>query len=133
MSIDAQTVSMRHTVLLVDDDERVRSALARILHWISAWQVIGEAADGATALTLAAALLPTLILLDLSLPDVDGLRLISELQAALPGTLIVVLTAEDSPVIRDQALALGIRGYLLKSTPPDQLLDQLRTLLTTGL
>ncbi|HWQ15365.1 MAG TPA: response regulator [Roseiflexaceae bacterium] len=127
MADPAQPAS-RRTALVVDDDERVRTTLTRILRWLGAWDEIGAAADSAEALERAAALRPRLVLIDLWLPDGRGLDLIPALRAATPPPRIVVLTAEEDPELREQALASGADSYLLKTTPADALIAALRAL-----
>ena len=122
----------RRAALIVDDDERVRSTLARILRWLGAWQRLETAADGAEALALAAELRPDLVLVDLWLPDGMGLDLLPALRALAPGCHIVVITAEEAPELHARALAAGADGYLLKTMPPDALLAALRALAAGG-
>jgi DNA-binding NarL/FixJ family response regulator len=122
----------RHTVLLVDDDARVRYTLTLLLRWSGAWQVIGEAEDGATALDLAGTRDPDLVLLDLWLPDGDGLSLLPRLRALHPPPLVVLLTAEPADGMRERALVLGAAAYLAKTMPPDELLAALQTLFDRG-
>jgi DNA-binding NarL/FixJ family response regulator len=125
---DPAQLAGHRTALIVDDDERVRTTLTRILRWLGAWDEIGTAADGAEALQLASALRPQLILIDLWLPDGRGLDLIPALRATDPPPRIVVLTAEEAPELREQALAGGADSYLLKTTPADALIAALRAL-----
>jgi DNA-binding NarL/FixJ family response regulator len=125
---DTQRPAARRAALIVDDDERVRSTLTRILRWLGAWQELEAAADGAEGLALAARLRPDLVLIDLWLPDGHGLDLLPALRAIVPAAHIVVITAEEAPELRARALADGADGYLLKTMPPDALLAELRAL-----
>ena len=118
----------RRVALVVDDDERVRGTLVRILRWFGNWSEIGAAADGAEGLALARRLQPSMVLIDLWLPDGPGLDLIPTLRSLDPPPNVVVLTAEEAPELREQALAVGAAGYLLKTMPPDDLLAALRAL-----
>jgi DNA-binding NarL/FixJ family response regulator len=120
----------RRTILLVDDDARVRSSLVQLLRWSGRWNVIGEAEDGATALDLAAARRPDLVLLDMWMPDGDGLSLLPRLCALSPAPLVVMLTAELEDVIRDQALTLGAAACFSKMMPPDELLEALQVMIS---
>jgi DNA-binding NarL/FixJ family response regulator len=126
------TRPVRRSILLVDDDPRVRSSLALLLRWSGDWEVVGEAENGAAALDLAAAHQPNLILLDLSMPDGDGLSLLPRLCALFPRTLVVMLTAEPAELIHEQALTLGAAGYLSKMMPPDDLLAALRAMISAS-
>jgi DNA-binding NarL/FixJ family response regulator len=120
--------SARRSILLVDDDPRVRSSLALLLRWSGDWEVVGQAADDATALDLAAARKPDLILVDLRLRDGDGLSLLPRLCALCPRPLVVMLTAEPADVIGEQARTLGAAGCLSKMMPPDELLAALQAI-----
>jgi len=118
----------RRSILLVDDDPRVRSSLALLLRWSGDWEVIGQAEDGATALDLATTRKPDLVLVDLRLRDSDGLSLLPRLCALCPRPLVVMLTAEPADVIGEQARALGAADCLSKMMPPDELLAALQAI-----
>lgn len=129
MSNESQAdLPQRRTVLIVEDEEHVRRTLTLFLHWTGEWEVVGETMYGATAIALAHALRPELILLDLWLPDGNALKLIPTFQALAPTPRIVILTADDTESMEQQARLLGVDGYLLKTTPPDELLTMLRTI-----
>jgi DNA-binding NarL/FixJ family response regulator len=132
MNDHSQTIRpTRRTVLLVDDDPRVRSSLALLLRWSGPWQVIGEAANSASALELAAMRKPDLILLDMWMPDGDGLSLLPRLCALFPRPLVVMLTAEPADVVCEQALTLGAADCLSKMMPTDELLAALQTIISS--
>ena len=118
--------SRGHSVLLVDDDERVRRALARLLTWVG-WQVVGEAADELGALQCAERMHPDLVLLDLWLPH-SSFGLLQQLQHVTPTPRVLILTVETDAAFRQQAYALGASGYVPKTTPPLDLLALLRQL-----
>ena len=120
------TANGRHTILLVDDDARVRQSITWLLRWAGDWEVIGEAQDGDSALALAAALRPDLVLLDRWLADGDGLQLLPQLRALDRSPRVAILTAD--PTAAGQALASGAAICLDKMTPPLELLAALRTL-----
>ncbi|MCG8348155.1 MAG: response regulator transcription factor [Chloroflexales bacterium] len=124
-----QTKTTRlHTVLLVDDDERVSRTLTILLRLSKEWEVVGTAKDETSALAMAAALCPDLILLDLWLPKGNSLGLIPYLRALYPTPLVVILTADPAESLREQALAMGVDGYLDKTMGPDRLLSELHAL-----
>lgn len=116
----------RRTILLVDDDARIRQTLTLLLRWAGDWDVVGEAAAGALALDLAAVRHPDLVLLDRWLADGDGLGVIPRLRAIVPPPLVVMLSGDGDAAIRRQALALGAAGWLEKTTSPLDLLQLLR-------
>ncbi len=116
---------MAERILLVDDHPLTRSALAGLLTQ-HGFDVVGEAADGEEAVEAAARLEPDLILLDLSMPGLDGLSALPRLRAAAPHCEVVVLTASGTEENLLGAIRGGAAGYLLKSEPPERIVDFLR-------
>jgi DNA-binding NarL/FixJ family response regulator len=109
-------------VLLADDHDVVRRGLTALLDGASGFAVVGAASDGEEAVTLAAAHEPDVVLMDLSMPGVDGIEATRRLMAARPDARVVVLTSfSDRERILD-ALDAGAVGYLLKDAEPDELL-----------
>lgn len=114
------------TILLVDDHQLVRAGLAVLLNSADDLEVVGQAADGPQALELAADLAPDVVLMDLSMPVMDGVEATRRLLAAQPETKVVVLTSfSDQPRVAD-ALAAGAIGYLLKDCEPRDLMAAVR-------
>jgi DNA-binding NarL/FixJ family response regulator len=116
---------MAERILVVDDHPLTRDALAALLTQ-GGFEVVGEAADGYEALELAHALQPDLVLLDLSMPGLDGLGVLPRLRAAAPSCEVVVLTASGTEENLLAAIRGGAAGYLLKSEPPERIVDFLR-------
>ena len=116
---------MPETILIVDDHPLTRSALAALLgqHGFS---VVGEAADGEAAIEQARELRPDLVLLDLSMPGMNGLEALPRLREAAPTAEVVVLTASGTEENLLGAIRGGAAGYLLKSEPPERLVEFLR-------
>jgi DNA-binding NarL/FixJ family response regulator len=112
-------------ILLVDDHPLTRSALSGLLVQ-HGFDVVGEAEDGAEAVVCAHELQPDLILLDLSMPGVDGLTALPRLRDAAPGCEVVVLTASGTEENLLGAIRGGAAGYLLKSEPPERIVGFLR-------
>ena len=112
-------------ILLVDDHPITRGALAALLtqHDLS---VVGEASDGEEAIELARRLQPQLVLLDLSMPGLDGLQALPRLRQAAPDAEVVVLTASGTEENLLAAIRGGAAGYLLKSEPPERIVQFLR-------
>jgi DNA-binding NarL/FixJ family response regulator len=110
-------------VLLADDEAMIRTGLRMVLEAESDLEVVGEAGDGAQAVTAAATLRPDVILMDVRMPRLDGLAATQQILAADSTVKVVVLTTfnEDS-YVRD-ALRLGASGFLLKVAPPERLVD----------
>jgi DNA-binding NarL/FixJ family response regulator len=112
-------------ILIVDDHPVTREALAALLQQ-SGFAVVGQAADGETAIERATELAPELILLDLSLPGMNGLEALPRLRAAAPLAEVVVLTASGTEENLLGAIRGGAAGYLLKSEPPERIVEFLR-------
>ncbi|MCC6497985.1 MAG: response regulator transcription factor [Propionibacteriaceae bacterium] len=114
------------TVLLVDDHAMVRAGLAALIDATADLRIVGQARDGAEAVELAAAALPDVVLMDLSMPVMDGIEATRSVLVVAPQTKVVVLTSfSDAGRVTD-ALAAGAIGYLLKDSEPEQLLAGVR-------
>ncbi|CAI9408057.1 response regulator [Nocardioides sp. T2.26MG-1] len=119
-------------VLLVDDEALVRAGLRMILSTAPDLAVVGEAEDGIGALERTRELTPDVVLLDIRMPAMDGLRAL-ELMRALPDPPhVIVLTTFDADDHVYDALASGAAGFLLKDTPPRALIQAIRTTVTGG-
>src|SRR5438876_9616560 len=116
---------MAERILLVDDHPLTRSALAGLLAQ-HGFDVVGEAADGEEAIECAGRLRPDLVLLDLSMPGLDGLSALPRLREAAPDCEVVVLTASGTEENLLGAIRAGAAGYLLKSEPPARIVEFLR-------
>ena len=112
-------------VLIVDDHPLTRDALATLLAG-NDFDVVGQASDGQEAIDVAAKLRPQLVLLDLSMPGLDGLSALPGLRAAVPDAEVIVLTASGTEDNLLAAIRAGAAGYLLKSEPPDRIVSFLR-------
>ena len=102
-------------ILIVDDEKAVRTALGRLLATRKEWQVVGEAADGAEAVGKARELRPDIIIMDITMPDMNGLEAMPEIKKALPAAEVLIFTQHDSTQMVRQAQIAGASGYLLKS------------------
>jgi DNA-binding NarL/FixJ family response regulator len=112
-------------ILIVDDHPLTRSALSALLKQHD-FDVVGEASDGEHAIERARELNPDLILLDLSMPGMNGLEALPKLREAAPGSEVVVLTASGTEDNLLGAIRGGAAGYLLKSEPPERIVEFLR-------
>jgi DNA-binding NarL/FixJ family response regulator len=109
------------SVLLVDDHALVRAGLAAILEASGSVRVVGQCADGAEAAAAVASLEPDVVLMDLSMPGMDGVTATREVLAARPGTPVVILTSfSEQPRVRG-AIDAGASGFLLKDSEPEAL------------
>jgi len=113
-------------LLIADDHPVVRDGLSGMFSGEDGFEVIGEAANGAQAVTLACALEPDVILMDLRMPEMDGVAAIAELARRKVAARVLVLTTydTDSDVVR--AVEAGATGYLLKDSPREDLLRAVR-------
>ncbi len=114
------------TVLIADDHRLVRSGLATLLTAVDDIEVVGEAADGQQAVELAVSTQPAVVLMDLSMPVLDGVMATSSLAARLPQTKVVVLTSFSDRQRVGNALRAGAVGYLLKDCTPEELVAAVR-------
>ncbi len=105
-------------VLLVDDHQLVRSGLAGLLDAADGLTVVGQASDGAEAVERALEVAPDVVLMDLSMPGVDGVEGTRRLRDEVPDARVVVLTSFSDATRVQEALAAGAVGYLLKDSEP---------------
>lgn len=117
---------MRHSILLVDDDDRVRNALTRFLQHSHEWDLVDAVCDGASAVQRAAELHPDVVLLDFWLPDGNAAVFLPRLRTLDPPPLVVVLTGDSTAAIHEQALLWGAAACLHKLLDPDDMLYELR-------
>jgi DNA-binding NarL/FixJ family response regulator len=103
-------------VLIADDQTLFRTGLARLLAEDSRVDVVGQAADGAEAVALALKLKPDVVLMDLKMPNVDGIEATRQLVAADPSVNVLILTTFEADNYVIQALKAGARGYVLKDS-----------------
>jgi len=124
-------------ILIADDHDVARSGIRALLENHVGWQVCGEAKDGREAVELAATLTPDLILLDIGMPNLNGLEAVRQILATSPEAQILVLTMHDTDQVVREVLRAGARGFLLKSDAGRDLiaaveaLQQRRTFFTT--
>jgi DNA-binding NarL/FixJ family response regulator len=113
-------------LLLADDHPVVRDGLRGMFSGAPGFEVVGEAADGAEAVALAASLAPDVVLMDLRMPGLDGVGAIARMaELGLPAKVLVLTTYDtDSEVLR--AIEAGATGYLLKDAPRDELVKAVR-------
>lgn len=115
------------TVLLVDDHRLVRAGLASLLAGTEGIEVVGEAADGEQAVALCERLGPDVVLMDLSMPVLDGVGATRRIMSDRPGTKVVVLTSFTDHHRVTDAMAAGAVGYLLKDCDPADVVAAVRS------
>ena len=113
-------------VLLVDDHPLFRKGIASLLAAEPGFEVLGEAPNGRVALEKARELMPDVILMDISMPEVDGLEATRRIKEEIPYVRIVILTVSDADQNLFEAIKSGAQGYLLKKIEPQTLFSTLR-------
>jgi DNA-binding NarL/FixJ family response regulator len=115
-------------VLIVDDDDLMRAGLKAVLSTDDTIDVMGEAGDGRAALQQARAGKPDVVLMDVRMPDLDGISATSELLAVSPEIKVAILTTFERDEYIFGALSAGASGFLLKRTKPEELIAAIHTL-----
>jgi len=115
-------------VLVVDDQELVRSGFCVILDTAEDITVVGEAANGEAALAAAVGCRPDVVLMDIRMPGMDGLEATRLLTGSAPAPRVVMLTTFDLDEYVYEALRAGASGFLLKDTPPEQLVGAIHVI-----
>ncbi|MGA8432605.1 MAG: response regulator transcription factor [Candidatus Sulfotelmatobacter sp.] len=110
-------------ILVVDDHPIVRQGLRTLLEGREGWEVIGEASDGMEAVEKAGQLLPDVMVLDVTMPRMNGLEACRAIRRSLPKLEILFVTQHDSPQMMREALDAGARGYVVKSNAARDLLE----------
>lgn len=116
-------------ILLADDHELVRNGLRDVLAKRSGWDVCGEAANGREAVQKAKELQPDVVILDVSMPELNGVEATREIVKTCPKTEVLVLTVHDSDSLIREILDAGARGYILKSDATKKLIAAVESLL----
>jgi DNA-binding NarL/FixJ family response regulator len=113
-------------VLVADDHEVVRTGLKSLLHGTDI-KVVGEAATGEAALRLTKKHSPDLVLLDIQMPDKDGLWALGRLKVDFPEIPVLIFSAFDNPAFIARAVALGAHGYVIKSASKEELVEAIHS------
>jgi DNA-binding NarL/FixJ family response regulator len=119
-------------ILVADDHPVVRDGLVAILSTQPDFEIVGEAADGAEAVEQARALTPDVMLLDLGMPELDGVEVLKRLRNESVPTRVIVFTAFDTDERILDAVQAGAQGYLLKGAPRDELFSAVRVVQSGG-
>lgn len=115
-------------ILLADDHEVVRGGARALIEKETGWEVCGEAVDGRKAVALAETLLPDIVVLDIGMPELNGLEAARKIKRALPNTEIVIFTGEENDQLIHEVFATGARSYILKSDISRHLVEAIRAL-----
>ena len=127
--LDLTTGSQPIRILVVEDHEPFRSFISSMLRQQSKIEIVGEEQDGLRAVQQAEALQPDLILLDIGLPELNGLEAARRIRQGAPTAKIVFLTQETAPEVVGEAFATGAQGYLVKTHASSELLPALEAIL----
>ena len=119
----------RSRVLIVDDHPIVRDGLRTLLERQPGLEVCGEAGNPLEAISAVKKLKPDIVLVDLSLEKSSGIELMQQLRTINPKLRMLALSMHDESLYADQALRAGAQGYLMKHSPPDQLIQAIRDVL----
>ena len=115
-------------ILLADDNEVVRQGVRMLIEKETGWEVCGEAVDGRTAVALAAKLKPDVVVLDMGMPELNGLEAARQIKRALPRTEVLIFTGEESEQLIHEVFETGARSYILKSDLSQHLVAAIRAL-----
>lgn len=118
-------------LLIVDDHEIFRRGLRALLEPSSEWQICGEAVDGVDAVEQCKTLKPDIVVLDVSMPRLNGLEAARLIRRENPESKIIIITQHDSPQIRSAAHEAGARAFVTKSAVGSELVSALRNLIQT--
>ena len=120
------------SVLIAEDHETVREGLKLILSAQSDMEVVGDAGDGRAAIELAQRLNPDVVLMDISMPSMNGLKAAEKLKACCPESHVLALTRHKDDAYLQQMLSAGASGYVLKQSSPSELIHAIRAVAKGG-
>jgi len=119
----------RVRILIADDHELLRRGLVATLGEMADWSVVGQAANGREAVALATQLQPEVVVLDITMPELNGLEATRQILDAAPETRVLILSVHESEQVVREVLAAGAQGYLLKSDAGRELVTAVQALL----
>jgi len=119
-------------VLVVDDHPFVRRGVQSILHSAPEWELCGEADNGTDAIRLSESLRPEVVIMDVSMPGLNGIEATRAIHQSRPDTKVVLLTLHEAGELVKSAFRAGARGYLLKVDAEKELLKALRVVIGDG-
>jgi len=112
-------------VLIVDDQRSIRNMLTSIIGTLGG-EVVGEAENGEEAVAKCAALQPDMILMDITMPKMDGIEALKHIMTTRPDTLVIMLTSHNTAEIVQECIAYGAKNFLLKSNSINVLCEELK-------
>ena len=129
---DTQEVTNVISVLVVDDHSFVRAQVKSVLLAADGIEVVGECADGAEVVSMAAQVQPDVVLMDVRMPVTSGPTATRDLLASRPASRVVMLTGSMSARVVDESAKAGAVGFLVKGDDPNRLIDAVRTVAAGG-
>jgi len=118
------------TVLIVEDHPLFSKGLAQLIGAQSGYSVVGEARNGAEALSMLVSGNPSLVILDLNLGDEDGLSLIKDIKSRRPDTVVLVLSMHDERYYAERSIRAGASGYIMKEAAGSRVLEAMRAVMS---
>src|ERR1700737_1208989 len=115
-------------ILIADDHEVVREGMRALIEHEPGWQVCGTAAKGQEAVETAKKLKPAVVVLDMTMPELDGLEALRQIKRALPGTEVVIFSAHHSEEVIEQLFDAGAKSYIQKSDAGRHLVAAIKSL-----
>jgi DNA-binding NarL/FixJ family response regulator len=115
-------------IMLADDHEMVRQGLRAVIEEQRGWEVCGEARTGREAVDKARELKPDIVVMDFTMPELNGMEATRQIRAVLPRTQVLILTMHESEELIPEVLAAGALGYMLKSDAGTELVDAIQSL-----
>lgn len=119
-------------ILIVEDIPEIRENVKKIFSFESDFQVVGMASTGTEGLALAKELRPDIIIMDINMPDIDGLQITTQIIDLLPQTGIIIMTAQDDTSYVRLAMIAGAKAFLTKPSSPDELYNTVRAVYATA-
>ncbi len=129
-SVASRKQSPKTKIVLADDHPLLRKALRDLLEKETTFQIIGEAGDGEEAVKLAGELAPDIIIMDISMPNLDGLQATRQIKEKYPGVAVLVLTVHTDDECVLDILKAGAAGYLLKSAFGEEVIHAVKAVIT---
>jgi two-component system response regulator NreC len=118
---------MATRVLIADDHAIVRAGLRALIKGDASLELVGEASGGREALQLAATLRPDILVLDLSMPDLDGIQVTRQIRSSQPDARVLILTVHEDETLAREALRAGAAGYIIKQAAEAELISAIHT------
>src|SRR3984893_7721321 len=130
VEVAVQRIEMNNArLLIVDDHEIFRRGLRALLEPSSEWEICGEAVDGLDAVEQCKSLKPDIVVLDVSMPRLNGLEAARRIKKENPDPQIIIITQHDSPQIRSAAIEAGAQAFVRKSAVASELVSALRNII----